>query len=131
MQTVEDLKNVAEEWGLENNILLTVTDNAANIKAAIMNELGWKHFGCYAHTLNLIFQSALSLNLMKELIDRVKTIVGRFKKSSQATSKLIKTQQKAGINNPVKLLQDVPTRWNSIFYMLQRFTNLEEAVELM
>lgn len=124
----KDLKNVAEEWGLEKKILLAVTDNASNIKSAIIKELGWNHFGCYAHTLNLVVQNSLSLDIIKDLIDRVKIIVGHFKRSPKATSLLIKTQQNCGIKNPLKLRQDIATRWNSTFYMLQRFTELEEAV---
>lgn len=41
----QELKNFTEEWSLENKIVLAVSDNAANIKSAIVNGLGWKYFG--------------------------------------------------------------------------------------
>nr|CAI5839881.1 unnamed protein product [Callosobruchus analis] len=49
-----ELRRVATEWGVENKILIAVFDNAANIKNAISEQLHWKHFGCFAHTINLI-----------------------------------------------------------------------------
>ncbi|KAJ8930409.1 hypothetical protein NQ314_016804 [Rhamnusium bicolor] len=113
------LKETVQEWDLENKIILTVSDNASNIKSAISTELGWKFFGCFAHTLNLTVQDALILVL--PIIDKVKTIVSHFKRSTIANSKLMQFQKQSGIDIPKKLIQDVSTRWNSTFYMLQRF----------
>lgn len=54
-----ELRNVASTWGIENKINFIVSDNASNmISAATI--LGWPHYGCYAHKLNLIVQTALS-----------------------------------------------------------------------
>lgn len=121
-----EIKRVVDEWGLSNKVLIVVSDNAANITGAIVNELGWKHFGCYAHSLNLIVQNALSI--VKETRDKVKTIVSHFKRSTAASEKLLTYQKNSGVAQPKRLLQEVPTRWNSTFYMLQRITLLQEAV---
>ncbi|CAH1107415.1 unnamed protein product [Psylliodes chrysocephalus] len=48
------LTEITGDWNLQNKIILTVSDNAANIKRAVTKELGWKHFGCFAHSLNLV-----------------------------------------------------------------------------
>lgn len=55
-----ELKTITQEWGLDKNIILAISDNAANVKIAIVNGPGWKFFGCYAHTLNLIVRDSLS-----------------------------------------------------------------------
>ncbi|XP_036317569.1 zinc finger BED domain-containing protein 4-like, partial [Rhagoletis pomonella] len=101
-----------------------------NIKSAVENNLKWKHLGCLAHTLNLIvkdgFKCSDEINLV---ITKTKTIVGFFKRSSTANLKLIEYQRNQGTSQPLKLLQDTPTRWNSTFYMLERFLQLEEAIK--
>ena len=61
---------------------------------------------------------------IKRFIDKVKNIVTYFKQSVVATDKL----RKAQFTNPLKLLQDVSTPWNSTFYMLERFFILIESV---
>lgn len=53
---------------MSGKILLAVSDNGANVTKP-MKDLGWKHFGCYAHTLNLAVQDALSAT--QEMIDLV------------------------------------------------------------
>ncbi|XP_074034348.1 E3 SUMO-protein ligase ZBED1-like [Leptinotarsa decemlineata] len=119
------LKKVVVTWGLENKILIAVSDNTLNIKKAIKYELKWKHFGCFAHTINLIAEEAIVI--AEDLIKKVRDIVSHFKRSSKSMTRLIDIQKQMG-KSPNKLLQDVRTRWNSTFYMVQRIIELEEWV---
>lgn len=120
-----ELQRITSLWGLENKILLAVSDNAASIQKAIKEDLKWRHFGCFAHTINLIVQN--SLKIVSPIVSKVRTLVAHFKRSSKATLKFIEVQKQAG-REPKKLLQDVVTRWNSTFYMLDRILELEEEV---
>lgn len=120
-----ELKRVLTEWGLEKAVFLAISDNAANIQKAIKEELGWKHFGCYAHTINLIVKDGLKI--VDPIIIKLRTLIGHFKRSNTAMVKLENIQKQAG-NKPLKPLQDVVTRWNSTFYMIERVLELEEAL---
>nr|CAI5819220.1 unnamed protein product [Callosobruchus analis] len=85
------LIEVAKNWGLEKKVILAVSDNAANIKNAIAYT-GWKHFGCFAHSLNLTVQGALKV--VHAILEKIKIIVAYFKRSSKATKILIDIQKK-------------------------------------
>lgn len=122
----KELKKTFDEWNISSKILLMVSDNAANIKKAIKDELQMKHFGCYAHTINLILQD--SLKLITPILDKIRTIVAHFKRSTSATAKLIEQQKNMNNSNPLKLIIDVSTRWNSAYYMLERFVALEDPI---
>lgn len=121
-----ELRKITEEWQIDTKVLICISDNAANIKGAILS-LGWEHFGCYAHTLNLVVQDALKH--VDDITKKVKIIVAHFKRSSNAMTKLNLFQKNSGVTTPKKLLQDVPTRWNSRFYMFERFVELEDAIK--
>lgn len=60
---------------------------------------------------------------MTDLILKVKNIVKWFKQSVVASDELRKAT-----NGDGKHLQEVATRWNSTFYMLERFTKLSKIV---
>ncbi|CAB3231247.1 unnamed protein product [Arctia plantaginis] len=120
------LETVAQEWQISDKITLAVSDNTQNISNAI-KEVGWPFFGCFLDKLNLVVEKAL--DVINFLVDKVKRIVAHFKKSHNATESLIKYQtdfEKKSI--ALQLIQSVPTRWNSVFYMLQRFIQLQGAL---
>jgi hypothetical protein len=84
------LINPPTEWNITNKINFVISDNTANVQKALQ-DLGWKHFGCYGHTLNLILQHVLTT--VEDTLDKVKTIARFFNKSPQATEKLLKYQK--------------------------------------
>nr|CAI5867975.1 unnamed protein product [Callosobruchus analis] len=104
-----------------------VPDNATNIKNAIINELKLRHFGCFAHTLNLIIQDGLKS--IDSLLEKVKNMVSFFKRSTQGKERLLTAQRNAGNVIQKKLIQSVPTRWNSTYFMLDRICELQDAVK--
>lgn len=84
---------------------MTVSDNAANIKAAI-NLLRWKQYGCFARSINLAVSSDQLKDEDISFIAQVKCIVGYFKRSHIATAKLIgyqKNQRNNKINSPKRI----------------------------
>lgn len=58
------LKTVAADWKIPHEkICGVVSDNAANIKKAIITICKWKHIQCFAHTLSLAVKDAIHDNL--------------------------------------------------------------------
>uniref|UniRef100_A0A3Q3FFT6 BED-type domain-containing protein n=1 Tax=Labrus bergylta TaxID=56723 RepID=A0A3Q3FFT6_9LABR len=100
----EQLLRVAREWNIVHKVVACVSDNAANVVKAIQNT-GWPHLFCFAHTLNLIVHSGIAA--IKPTVDKVKATLGLPE---------------------LRLKQDCPTCWNSTYYMLERILQNREAV---
>ncbi|XP_017466072.1 PREDICTED: zinc finger BED domain-containing protein 4-like isoform X1 [Rhagoletis zephyria] len=110
-----------------DNVAAVVTDNGANIVKAVVNVFGKnKHIPCFAHTLNLVCENSLNVPEVKELISKCRTLISWIKRHVNSNEDLGKVQSAAGVpeGNMLKLILDVRTRWNSTFYMLQRFIKL-------
>ncbi|XP_022162110.1 zinc finger BED domain-containing protein 4-like [Myzus persicae] len=97
--TSRNTENYIAITNFKNKIVLAVSDNADNVQNAL-STLQLKHFGCFAHTLNLIVQSAI--NKESELINK-----------------------NNGIKEPKKCCK---TFLHPGFYMLERFMELETSV---
>lgn len=118
------LKNIAQEWKLENKISAVVTDNASNIKAAI-RLTNWRHVPCFAHVLNIGIQNGLLQ--LQPVLKKIKDIVEYFKRSSSALLKLNNIQKQTGVE-VLKLIQECKTRWNSAYNMMSRILKIKEPV---
>lgn len=120
----EELKRITDIWVITAKIAGATTDNAFNIKAAIRHN-NWKHIPCFAHTLNLIVQSALKE--IKDITTKIKQIVEVFRRSPLASERLKNMQKK--LDEPLlKLKQDLCTRWNSTCDMFIRVTKIKNSV---
>lgn len=116
------MQNIMNEWNVDKDkIVVMVTDNGANIVKAVNDTLGSnKHLLCFAHTLNLVATHTMDFDDSTVLMTKITTITF-FKQSSIATSKLQKV-------STLKLIQSIDTRWNSTYYMLERFILLTDIV---
>lgn len=86
--TAENIRNelirVAQDFEITRKIVAVVTDNAANVVAAI-RLTGWTHYPCLAHTINLLVRKALEI--VAEIQQKIKMVVEHFHRSTVASQK--------------------------------------------
>jgi len=131
----EILLSVLDSFELNpENATAIVSDNAANIKKAVYDSFHRvKHLSCFAHVLSHLVPDVMASNSMtnvRDTITKVRNIVTLVKRSVVASDELKRLQVRDGktASTALKFIQDVPTRWNSTLYMLERFLILEEYV---
>ncbi len=127
----EEAKKVLEDFSILPKVLTSVTDNGSNIVKA-MKDLQLCRIPCFAHTLHLAVSDTIkALPALKEVKEKASKVVALTKRRSQADQKLQEYQKNLGKPKPKKLLQDVPTCWNSFFLMLERLKDEKDAVSLL
>lgn len=106
-----------------NLMPLYETSNSINVNLMLDNAvrlLGWNHLRCLAHSINLVVQEGISA--IDPIRKKVKAIVGYFHRSTKGADKFRETQVRdEPSKTPKKLINEVLTRWNSTFLMLERF----------
>jgi zinc finger BED domain-containing protein 1 (E3 SUMO-protein ligase ZBED1) len=131
---IANVRSIMREWGIPTSkISGAVTDGGSNMVLAFTQLFGKdKHIRCFAHTLNLIVTAVFDDTLVKnkealslsDIIAKVKAIVTWFHTSSIASDELKKVETLA-------LIQSTRTRWNSVYQMLERFTELSRSVSMI
>ena len=126
----EKIYNLLCEWGIENKIFSVTLDNASsndvsvdmlrtqlNIKKALVCQNDLFHLCCCAHILNLIVQDGL-----KEIdggVQKIRECIKYVKGSQGRKVKFFYSVKQMSLDGKKGLRQDVPTRWNSTFFMLE------------
>ena len=114
INVAELYKQFSNDWDITKKIKVLVTDNARNMVSAV-NQTGFSHIPCLAHSLQLSILHGFKAADTKVLFVKCPKLTGHFKHSPINTTEL----QNYSDLPLCKLQQDVPTRWNSIFEMLQ------------
>lgn len=124
----DKILRLVNTWGIKiENIHLMLRDSGANmIKGCKDANIGSE--SCFIHTLQLVVMDSIkSQRAISDLIAVAKRIATHFGHSSLACDKLKKIQEEHGFSVK-KVIQDVPTRWNSTFYMLERLQELKRSI---
>ena len=127
LNIAERLRDSIKEWKIdEERVSAIVHDNASNITLAVQN-LGWQSVPCFAHTLQLAVNKGLEVSQINKLASVGRKIVGHFKHSSLAMTALREKQKQLSVPQH-HLIQDVATRWNSTYFMLERLHEQRWAI---
>jgi hypothetical protein len=122
-----ELEGMLEAWKLPAmKLSAATTDNAANIVLA-MEILGWEHFRCFSHSLQLAINQAFDIPQVSRALARARNLVTHFHHSTKSTH-LLKEKQRDLRNSSHSLVQQVTTRWNSAYYMLQRVLEQQQPL---
>ncbi|XP_013607798.1 PREDICTED: zinc finger BED domain-containing protein RICESLEEPER 1-like [Brassica oleracea var. oleracea] len=134
VQLLESLK----EWEIEKKVFSITLDNATSndsMQDIVKSQLNLNddllcggeffHVRCAAHILNLIVQDGLKVigDSLQKVRDSVKYVLG-----SETCEQLFhKCVDATGVVEGGWLILDVPTRWNSTYYMLERAIKYRKA----
>lgn len=118
-------------WGIpQRKVHVILRDNARNMEKAMRDAL-YPSLPCMAHTLQLaVHEGILAQRTIKDIIAMGRRIVGHFKHSQLSYSKLFAIQKVVNgpDQQPKRLHQDVPTRWNSTVAMLKSLLEQKRAL---
>lgn len=121
---------VDDHEGLQYMQFIT-SDNARNMVLAVQLMDGWVRFPCIAHVTHLAARDALEVDGVGRAVGQVRSIVHHYTKSGPDRTELLDHQRSENVKQPLKLLMDGKTRWNSTLRMLERFRQLYPTLKAL
>lgn len=144
------LVDVLKLFDLENKLVSITSDNdSANISGigSLLDELNQRlnlqgaakiiHIRCMAHIIDLAIKEAIKQ--LKVILLPIEEVISTITSSTKRMERFAQIQQQLAEENridswqplvePLKLIQDIDTRWNSKFLALDRALLLREAID--
>nr|XP_023685953.1 zinc finger BED domain-containing protein 4-like [Paramormyrops kingsleyae] len=107
----------------------TVTDNLSIVNTLDSNDHAT--LKCFRHTIDLIVTEAIkSQRMVQNLLSTGRKICERVHRSAKAKEKLAELQKTYHLPEN-QLVQDVPSKWKTSFYMLERLVEQKKAIDEM
>lgn len=140
----DKLYGCVKKFEIDQKIVAITTDNES-ANGAKMDDLrsmigregsGFIHVRCFAQILNLAVKNGIKTLI--DYIKPIKTFVINTKSSTLRKDQFERIQSELllddeqcvlGFNKPLSLINEVDTRWNSTFFMIERFSLLRPAIE--
>ncbi|KAM9318799.1 E3 SUMO-protein ligase ZBED1-like isoform 1-T7 [Pholidichthys leucotaenia] len=120
-------RGMMEDWAITNKVKCLVTDAAPNMIAST-RQLQIRHSICIAHSLNLLVSKSFDqIPTLTSIRHKARHTVTYLRSSTTAKEKPAQVQQQMG-RPSLKLINEVPTRWNSTYDMLSRLHDEREPV---
>ena len=125
------INSMMTQWGIDDERQhILVRDGAANMVLGT-RLAGIESAHCFLHILNLVVKDAIfSQKRVGDICAKVRRISTHFNHSSVGHNELKQIQSEKGIKTPLFPVQDVSTRWNSTYLMLERAFTLKREILL-
>ena len=114
-----------EKWEIApGRVHCVMRDAGANIKKALfLSDLN--NLDCFAHQLQLVVKAGVTTQKsVSDLLTKCRSIATHFNHSAAAQEEF---QERLNVPQ-LSVVQDVATRWNSSLHMLERTSQMKEAV---
>ena len=123
----EQLTSILQTWSLsEENLVATTKDNGSNVVLAL-SVLDWLRMPCFSHSLQLAVEATKGIKAVHSSLAQCRKLVGHFNHSIKSTY-LLKQKQLDLKHEQRGLVKDVPTRWNSSYYMTKRVLDQQQPL---
>jgi len=126
----KELNAIAERWNIpQSKIHLLVHDSGANMIKGV-RDAEYDSGKCFIHSLQRVIEKSLkSQTKIPQMVAAARRIITHFNHSGIAQQQLKSIRQELNLPNH-QLVQDVSTRWNSTYYLMERLLEQKRAVSL-
>lgn len=121
------IKGNLDKWQIPlSKVHVILRDDASNMRKA-MDNMGVRSLDCVAHTMQLVINEGLvSQRSVSDAVASGRHTVAHFKHSPLAYSRLQDIQLEMNMAQK-RLKQDIKTRWNSTYFMIESLLEKEAS----
>ncbi|MCI4389023.1 hypothetical protein PGIGA_G00092920 [Pangasianodon gigas] len=127
----KQLEYLWDTWIVSSGLKLgfTVTDNQAI--GNVLEDNAHTLMNCFGHNIDLIVNEAIkSQRMVQNLLSIARKICERVHRSAKAKEKLAELQKAYNLPEN-QLIQDVPSKWKTSYFMLERLVEQKKAIDEM